>query len=1068
MNLVELAIKRPIFIVCLFILILGVGYLSLKNMAVDLYPDVTVPVVTIFTSYPGAGPEEVEQLVSKPIEDEISSIAGIKKISSINQENNSVVIAEFTLESDLKYAEQQIRDKVASARRKMPNDVEETIVRSVDLSDQPIMFIAVTADLPPAQLYDLAQEQIRPKIQQVNQVGLVEVLGGRRREILVELDQKKLKEYEISASTVAERIALAGENIPSGTITRGENLLTYRTLAEFRNLEDIGSVILRFFSNERPVRVRDVAEVKEALEEERSRVFVNNEPSLVIQVYRQSGANTVQVVDAVYKKIEQLNHEYSKSDSGIKLQVSRDNARYIRANIYDVKETIFIGCTLVILVVLLFLGNFRSTIITGLALPNSLLGAFIFMSLFGFSINVMTLLALVLVVGLLIDDAIVVRENIFRHIEMGKNPREAAIVGTKEVLLAVIATTLTVVAVFGPIGFLEGVVGQFFKEFGLTICIAMLISLFDAVTMAPMLSAYFASRPKNEKRGIYYYSLGAVLRAFDRFQSYLEDQYERILKFTIRKPWVVLGSALGIFILSLYVTTFIPKTFLPETEAGEFMLSLELPPESSLDRTAEVAEEIDRRIRSNPEIEQVVRIVGSRNGETNKSFMFVRLVPFENRQASTSQIKDRVREQLKAFSFANPIVTDINAAGGGGGRVFSLLISGNDLLQLEAVSQQVFERLKAHPGLVDPEISHRPGKPEIQFVMNPEKAESLGVSTRKAGFELRTLVEGSTPAVFREDGLEYNVRVRLREDQRNLKENFKDTLVPNINDRLIPVTAIADIRETAGPAEINRQDRNRYISIGADLAPEGGGMASVIQDVENLFKSEIQLPPGVSYSFSGQVEDFNELNRNIMLAVLLGVLFIYLVLSSLYESFITPFTIMLVLPLALCGAFFGLWIGGKSLDIFSMIGCVLLLGVATKNSILLVDYANQLLPKGYSRTEAILKSGRVRLRPILMTSFALIAGMIPIAIGLNEASRQRTSMGVAILGGLISSTFLTLVVIPAAYAYLDRFRAFVETKFSKLTTAAEVRAASGEEQTNLPEQLEESWKEQKEEVRHLV
>lgn len=1032
MNIAELSIKRPIFITCVFIVILGIGYLSLMKMPVDMFPDVTFPVVVVTTPYPGAGPAEVETLVSKPIEDELSSVSGVKSIRSTNKEGLSLVIAEFTFETDLKYAEQQVRDKVSLAKRRLPNEAEDSVVRSVNPADQPIMSIGIAANLKTADLYDFAQEVIRPKIQQVNQVGNVEVWGGRRREIRVSLDQKKLKDFEVSANAVTNRLALAGENVPSGKVDEGAKQFNYRTLAEFQSLKDIGATIVRFFANENPVRVQDVATVTDGLEDETTRVFVNGENGLILQVFRQSKANTVAVVDALYKRVESLSNEYKDDPRQIRLTVLRDNARAIRANVVDVVETILVGIVLVVIVVLFFLGNLRSTLITGLALPTSLLGAFVFMSSMGFSINVMTLLALVLVVGLLIDDAIVVRENIFRHIELGEQPRKAAIVGTNEVLLAVVATTLTVIAVFGPIGFLSGMVGQFFKEFGLTICIVMLISLFDAVTMAPMLSAYFAGSGQH-KEGLWDRTMGKALRAFDRFQTRMESYYEGVLHKVTKRPSIPLIVGVLLFVASLVSAKFIPKTFLPAAETGEFLVTLDLPAGTSLDGTAETVKKADEIIRSYPEVEQTLRIVGSGEGEPNKAYIFAKLTHYTDRKATTTELKARARKDLESFASARPIVMDINAVGGGD-RPFTLIISGTDLKQLEEISGKVYERLKSHPALLDVDVTNRPGKPEFQFKIDPEKAERYGVSSKLAGAEIRTLVEGATPAVFRENGLEYDVRVRLEDDQRSLKDRFAQTYVPNMNDRLVPAKAVSSFVEAVGPAEINRRDRTRYISIGADIAPDGPGMGGAIEAVESIFKKEVTLPAGVSYRMIGQAEDFADLMKNMILAVVLGVFFIFLVLASLYESFITPLTIMLVLPLAICGALFALLMTGKSLDIFSMIGCVLLMGVATKNSILLVDYANQQIAKGVDTTKAIIEAGKIRLRPIIMTSFALIAGMIPVAIGLNEASRQRTSMGVAILGGLISSTFLTLLVIPAAYTYMERFRSFVEGGFKRMIT----------------------------------
>lgn len=1022
MTLSQLSIKRPIFISCLVLLILAVGYLSLKKLAVDLFPNITFPIINVSTPYPGTGPAEIETLVSKVIEDEMSNIPGIKTLSSMNREGLSIVIAEFSLETNIQYAEQQVRDRVSSARSKLPSGIKEPIIRKLDPSDQPILLLSLTADLPPGELFDLADQTLRPKFEQIRSVGLVEVQGGRKREIQVQLDRNKLKSHELSASLVSQRLAIAGQNVPVGKYDIAGKETTFRTLGEFRSPSDIAKTIVSFFGSEVPVTIQDLGHVVDTLEDERSRVFYNGKPTLLIRVFRQSGANTVEVSDAIKKRIESLNRELASSPGHPEIRAIYDGAKMIRANVEDVQESILIGITLTVLVVFFFLGNIRSTLITGLALPNSLIGAFILMAAAGFSINVMTLLALSLTVGLLIDDAIVVRENIFRHIEMGKPPIKAALEGTQEVTLAVIATTLTVIAVFGPIGFLQGMVGKFFKEFGLTICFAMMISLFDALTVAPMLSAYFAGTAHlPQSNSIYGMTVGRLLRAFDRFQTWLEERYVSTLKWTLKHPIFILFSAVLIFFASILVTRGVPKTFLPPQDIGEFQVMLDMPPGTSLDQMTEVTRQIDTVIRKNPEVRDAVAIVGGQTAPSNEAQFIVSLIPARERTVRTTEFKERLRQQLKSYSYAHPRVQDLDVVAAGM-RPFNLNISGNNLQELEAYAQKVFEKLKVHPGLKDVDISYRPGKPEFQIALDTQRAEKLGVSTVSAGLELRTQIEGVTPAVFRENGREYQIRVRLLDQQRNIQSAFNESYVPNINQNLIRIKDIADGISTTGPSEINRQNRSRYIRISGDIAPGGVGMAAVMTDTRNLLNQELKLPTGFQYRFVGQAENFQELGENMLIALILGTLFIYLVLASLYESFITPFTIMLVLPLAACGAFFALFITRQSLDLFSMIGCVMLLGVATKNSILLVDYIHQQMEEGKTRTEAILVAGKNRLRPILMTSVALIVGMLPVAIGLNEASKQRMSMGIAIIGGLLSSTLLTLVVIPAAFVYIDRFQ----------------------------------------------
>ena len=1040
MNLPDLAIKRPIFITCMFSLVLVLGFMSLNKLGVDLFPNVTFPVIVVTTPYPGAGPNEVETLISKPLEDSLGTLNGLKSLKSVNADGVSTVIAEFSLETDFKYAEQQLRDRVSSLRAKMPSDSKDPNIKTIDPADQPIVVLALSAKLGTGELFDLADNDLRPLLEQVTDVGFVDITGGRKREIEVLLDRDKLKEKAVSATQVSNQIAAAGKNIPAGKSRGSGKEADVRTLGEFESVQDIGRTLINFYGNETPVRVSSVGEVVDSLEEEKTRTFVNGHQGLSLRVYRRSGANTIAVVNATKKRVAKINSDFAARYPGFELAIVRDGGKPIQANVDDVTESILIGIVLTVLVVFFFLGSARSTLITGIALPNSLLGAFILMAMAGFTINIMTMLALSLAVGLLIDDAIVVRENIFRHIELGETPMVAASVGAQEVTLAVVATTMTVIAVFGPVAFLSGIVGQFFKQFGLTVCFAMLISLMDSLTMAPMLSAYFAGNIHAKSTGPLGRAADVMLGAFDRFQTNLETKYVKTLKFTMDRPFLILGGAFMIFVLSFFAFATVPKTFVPAADNGEFSVSLDMPPGTDLESMAVVASGVEKDLRTHPEVLKTVLTVGGQNGEANAADIFVQLVPAKERKVNTSGIKELARLDLKKYPQANSKVQDISGVGGAQA-AFNVNIIGAELKDIEKVSTELFAKLKGHPDLKDVDISYRPGKPEFRVSLDKARGENLGVSTTVLGQELRTLIQGSVPAVYREKGQEYDIRVRLKDEQKNLKENFSKTFVPNINNRLIRLSDVARPIEAEGPSTIYRQDRGRYIQVSADLNPKGNGMGQVLKDVKSLLTSgEIQMPPGVHFEFVGQAQDFQDLGHNMMIAAGLSVLFIFLVLASLYESFITPLAIMLVLPLAACGAFYALAITRASFDIFSMIGCIMLLGIATKNSILLVDATNQLISEGVEMREAIIQAGKTRLRPIIMTSVALIAGMLPVAIGLNEASKQRTSMGISIIGGLISSTVLTLVVVPAAYAYVEKLRRFVMSIYSRMSAHVDVKS----------------------------
>lgn len=1054
MNIARLSIKRPIFITCIVILIMVMGIIGFNRLGIDLLPPIDFPVVMVYTVYSGASPEEIEKLITKPIEEQVSTIAGINRISSRNMDGVSVVIVEFDFDMDIRYAEQKMREKVDAARNRLPDDLTfEPVIQQFDINDQPVLTLAFVSELPPAEMYDVAKEQIKPLFEQVMGVGEVRISGGTQREIHVNLDRNRLNEYQIPATVVVNRLESSGANVPVGHFDRGDRVTTFRTIGEFKNLDQLRNTVVSFSGDyNNPTTISRLGTVTDGLVDMTTMAFLyypfevkanaplsGDKPAetknkdkkknvkremmscLILDIFKQSGANTVAVADGVMKRIDPANKVIQKVGGNSKLVFVYDTAKMIRNNVNDVKETMFIGILLAIIVVYLFLGNIRSTIITGIAIPNSLLGAFVLMYFMGFTLNVMSLLALSLTIGLLVDDAIVVRENIFRKIEGGHKPFEAAELGTMEVALAVIATTLTIIAVFLPIAFLEGIIGRFFKQFGLTVVFAMVISLFDAMTVAPLLSAYFAGTRGKANN--------FIVRNFDRFQLWLENKYSGIAKFAIDRPIIIVGITTLVFILSLGAFGAIKKTFLPDADEGEYQVNIELPPGTSLGATNVVAQKIADRIKAIPELNYMSVQVGTGTAGYNTASLGVFMVPMKERTRTTAELREVIRDILKDFAYAKPSVDTYTRVGGGGGnKPFMLAIKGEDLDLLNEYSAKLIEKLKAVPDLTELKTSLVAGMPEFQVKMDEKKMLMAGVNNRTAGYELRIHVDGAVAGKYREKGLEYDVRVRLKPEQRNLQASFNDTKVPNMQMRMIPLSMIASGKVTSGPATILRQDRARTVQVTANLA-KGGAIGSAIQKTVQILEKELPLPEGVSYAFIGQADIFTDMVRNIIVAFVLSIIFIYLVLSSLYESFITPFTILFALPPALSGAFFGLLITGKMFDMFGMIGIVMLLGLVTKNSILLVDFALEGMRAGMSRKDAILHAGKVRLRPILMTTFAMLAGMLPVALGAGEAAKYRTGMGVAIMGGLILSTVITLVVVPAVFEYIDILREKIEGAF---------------------------------------
>ncbi|HNW27774.1 MAG TPA: efflux RND transporter permease subunit [Spirochaetota bacterium] len=1048
MNIARLAIKRPILISSIVFTLLFVGLIAMNRLGIDMYPDVQFPYVVVQVVYPGAAPEEIENLITKPIEDEVSSISGLKRVSSRNMESVSLVIAQFELGVDVKYAEQQVKDKVDRIRRNLPEDIDEPLTMRYDPADMPIARVALSADLSPNDLYDLAKEEIKVGFQQVNGVASVQLIGGQRREIQVELDRRKLNEHRVSALAVANAIKNAGMNVPVGKHEKGATETTFRTIAQFTDISQISNAVVQFSGDVgNAISVKSLGTVSDGSKEKttigylyapvndvkseksgffgskKKKIKRETKPALFLEVYKQSGSNTVAAVDGLVARINKLNESMKDREGKPKLTLIYDGAKIVRMNVDEVKTTILIGVALAIIVVYLFLGNLRSTFITGIALPNSLLGAFILMYIMGYTINVITLLALSLTVGLLVDDAIVVRENIFRKLEEGMHPMDAAEKGTTEVMLAVIATTMTIMAVFVPIGFLSGIVGQFFKQFGFTIVFAMAISLFDALTVAPFLSAYFAGKG--------HVAQNIVIRNFERFQRWMETWYDKIMTYTLEHPIIVIILTTVIFLSSIASMPFIKKNFMSSNEFGEFMVQIQMPTGTSLDGTAEVALKVANRICAvAPEMNKISIIVGMNSmqqEQANVTQFGLSLVDIRDRKRTAPEIKTAIRNMLiKEFGYTRPKLNEYSM-GMTSMAPYFLNIVGNDLDVLDEYSQKLLKKIEKIPDLTDVDTSSEAGKPEFQVVFNPTEMQKFGIMPVIAGAELRYQIAGDVVGKLHAKGLEYDVRLRLKPEQRDLRSAFSETKIPNQMYRMVPLSAISKGIEKSGPSQIIRSDRSRVVQITANLAPDGAiGTAT---DLTNAIIKKMPPPKGVTYNFIGQSEDLKELLSNMLFAMILAVVFIYFILASLYESFITPVTILMALPPALSGAFLALFIFREQLNMFAMIGMIMLMGLVTKNSILLVDFALEGYRSGMTRKEAIYKAGMTRLRPILMTTFAMLAGTLPVALGIGEVSKFRMAMGIAIMGGLILSTFLTLVVVPAIFEYIDIFREWIESKF---------------------------------------
>jgi HAE1 family hydrophobic/amphiphilic exporter-1 len=1001
------------------------------------------PMVSVSTTYSGAAPEEIANQVSKPLEDQLSSIGGVKHISSTNTEGLSSIRIEFNMDVNIDKAIQDVRDKVNRAQAELPDDAETPIVQQFDPDSSPIIKMVLSGDLSPAQMYDLAKETIKPQLSRIDGVGEVSILGGTRREIHVELDKKKLDEYRLSLTQAVTRLSSAGSNVSVGSREEGKSKTVFRAMGEFQNLGQIENTAVAFSGDlGRSTKVKDIGSVSDGTEDVTSIGYIyypsaykgdaayekalssvkkdSEVPCIYLTVTKQSGTNSVKVAEKIKQKVLDIDQSLKGSKGNPHIAVSLDTTTWTLANVEEAVMSIMLGIILAIVVVYLFLGNVRSTLITAFAIPNSLLGAFIIMNLMGYTLNLMTLMALSLTVGLLVDDAIVVRENIFRKLEHGMSSRRAAVLGTKEVTLAVIATTATILSVFLPIGTISGILGNFLAQFGFTVIFAMCVSLFDALTVAPFLSAYFAG--KGEKAD------NRVVRAFERFQIRLDNLYERIMNVCLARPKTVIAITFAVFVLSLALLGVVKKTFVPSGgDEGQYAVNIEMPAGTSLQGTMDVSRNIEKKLRESvPDLKYYMVTIGDSSGDPTVGEIDIFLSP--KRTKDTEYYKEVTRKILADFKYAQPVVNSLTSTSSSQMKPFQMNVLGHDLATVEKTASDILAQLGQIPDLAEVTSTMKKGNPEFRIALDSQKMQQYGVSPTTAGKELRYAIAGTVPAQFHADGLEYDIRVRLKPEQRNLRYTYESTRVPNISDSMVPLKSLGNASLETGSAAVYRQDKSFLVTLKATLSANGA-IGNAMTQANQLVKKNVKIPDGVTVGFAGQSEEMGKLGGQIVFVLLLAIVFIYMVLSSLYESFVTPIVILLAIPPAMTGALFALAVTGKTLDMFSMIGMLLLMGLVTKNSILLVDFALEGVRSGMNRKEAVLSAGRKRLRPIMMTTLAMLAGMVPIAVGIGSAAKMRQSMGVAIIGGLIVSTLVTLIVVPAVFEYVDRFREFVESKF---------------------------------------
>jgi len=1031
MKLTEVAIKRPAFMTMIFVALAVLGLYGYLQMGVDLLPKMDWPMVFVSTVYPGAGPEEVETQITKPIEESLSSLSGLKSLRAYSGENVAFFVIEFEMSVDVNVALNEVERKINEVKTTLPDDAQDPQVFKIDLNTAPILRVATTSNMETVEFYQLLKDKIKPKIEQTDGVAMVSLVGGKEREIRIEVDNDKLKSYNLSILQVTQILKAENLDFPTGKVEQKEKNYIVRVAGKLKSIDEIKNIIL-FTSQNGTVRLKDVASVLDTYKESYTLSRLNKDNSIGIIIQKSSDANSVKTSDEVRKTLQELEKQYSYIN--LHFTIAQDITTFTRDSLKEVGRDLGLAILLVAIVLFLFLHNVKNSLIVLLAIPTSLFSAFILMNAFGFTINLITLMALTLVIGILVDDSIVVLENIHRHLELGEQPKEAAIKGRGEIGLAAIAITLVDVVVFLPIAMLSGVVGKIFREFGLTVVVSTLFSLFVSFTLTPLLASRWSRVVHFVKDTL----LVKFVRKFEALQEKISDKYRELLKWALnhKKTVVVLSFSLTILSITLIPFGLVGTEFMPQPDRGEFALNIEMPIGTSIESTNEATRKIEDMINNMPQVEQYYTIVGRNEtsfGSANKSNIGqiqIKLVSEKKRKESTQEIISQVVEKASTIPGIKATASLIGIFGSADMTPVAIEIKGEELNKLIDVSKKVSEIVSSTAGTRDVKSSWEEGQPEVKVLINRDKCADLGLSVGEVATTLRNALEGDNDAKYKDGENEYDIRVVLSKKNRTNPEDVGKITIINRMGKQVQLDEIASINYGTGPTQIQRKDRSRIITIYSNLdltRPLG----EVIEEIQSKIKAQ-NFPPDITIFYGGEAEDMQNMFADMLLAISFAILFVYMIMVSLFESYIHPFTIMFSLPVALVGALFALAITGETLNIFSMIGVLLSMGLVTKNAILLVDYTNTLRSRGKGMIEALLEAGPIRLRPIIMTTATMVFGMLPLAVAAGAGGDFRRGLAIVVIGALLSSTMLTLVLVPVVYTIMENYRVKVPALIKKL------------------------------------
>jgi HAE1 family hydrophobic/amphiphilic exporter-1 len=1043
MFLSDVSIKRPVFATMMMVALVVLGLVSYRRLAIDEYPDVTYPVISVSTSYPGASPEVMMRQVSKPMEEALNTVQGIKEINSTSSDGNSNVRVTFNLGVDIGVAQQDVQAKVARIRRQLPPNIQEPVIRHFDPNDSPIMGVALqSSERSIRELTDLANEVVGVRLEAIPGVGGVNVNGGKARQIQVLLDPQAMRAYNVSPVQVTNALQRENQEVPAGRVTRGGIEQLVRISGRIEDPRAFGDIAVAV-RNGVPVRISDVAKIVDGSEEKRSSAEIAGKgeepsPAVSIDVLKISESNTVAVADSVRVVLKELEKTLP---ADVKTTIIRDQSAKIREALSDVQLTIVLGAVLTIFIIYLFLNSWRSTVITGLTLPVSIISAFFIMWVFNFTLNTMTLLALSLAIGLLIDDAIVVRENIVRHLEMGKDHHKAAKDGTDEIGLAVAATSLAVVAVFFPVAFMGGMIGRIFMQFGVTVAFAVLVSLFVSFTLDPMLSSIW---PDPEVEGGQSHGhavsgrrVGPIRRFAFAFNAWFErvaDRYPKWLAWALRRRITVMVAAIASVVAAFIIIPRLGFTWMPDADTGEMTVSFKTPPGSSLEYTQTKGREIADFLRKQPDVDfTYLSVGGGGGGGVNSGNVYVRLVDRSQRR-SLFDIQNELRGKLRSIPNVRPTIQGQSSIFGGRGQPIRINVQGPEISRVKIEAARVLDAVRQVPGTAEPNSTDDGELPQLDVQVDRQEAWRSGVGVNSIGGTLQPLFAGQRATRWEDpDGYEHDVMVMYPETMRTSAADVAGIVIPSTSvdpstgqTAMIPLSQVATVKQSVGAQQIDRRNLEQQVVVSTGVLP--GAVMGDVADAARAAINALGLPPGYHTFFGGDVQNMDETKGYVAEAMILACVFIYLILASLFGSFFQPLAIMLALPLSFIGVAIALLVTRGNINVMTMIGIIMLMGLVTKNGILLVDFTNQQREQGMGRLEAILSAGRIRLRPIIMTTVAMIFGMIPLALAIGEGAEQRAPMARAVIGGLITSTLLTLFVVPVMYTLLDDAVAWVRNR----------------------------------------